>query len=272
MWVLGRIGITRTMWLILFGDVVASRLSNGRWRARIYLPSGGERTKVFASKREAVAWEVHNRGRRPESKESLTRWLERVGPEVLLGGLSPSTRATYRSHLSLRIIPELGPRALSAITAAHVEAAQRAWKSEGVSSTVIAGTLNCLARAFRVASKLGDLSASPMSAVERARAGVERVTPTLTVMEVDRLAAECDLVSRRYGDYVRLAALLGLRAGELTALQVGDVDLGHRCGDRPPSVLCGHVADSEVPSGAAGAHRGRAGIDSGPDDCRSAAG
>ena len=50
--------------------------------------------KVFGSKREAVAWEVHNRGRRPESKESLTRWLERVGPEVLLGGLSPSTRAT----------------------------------------------------------------------------------------------------------------------------------------------------------------------------------
>ena len=51
------------------------------------------------------------------------------------------------------------------------------------------------------------------------------MTPTLTVKEVDRLAAECDLVSRRYGDYVRLAALLGLRAGELTALQVGDVDL-----------------------------------------------
>ena len=45
------------------------------------------------------------------------------------------------------------------------------------------------------------------------------------VEEVDRLAVACDLVSRRYGDYVRLAALLGLRAGELTALQVGDVNL-----------------------------------------------
>ena len=88
--------------------IPSSRLANGRWRVRVYLPSGGERTKVFASKREAVAWEVHNRGRRPESKESLTRWLERVGPEVRLGGLSPSSRATYRSHLSLRIIPELG--------------------------------------------------------------------------------------------------------------------------------------------------------------------
>ena len=85
--------------------------------------------------------------------------------------------------------------------------------------------LNCLARLFRVAIKQGDLSVSPIAAVERARSGIERVTPTLTVEEVDRLAAACDKVSRRYRDYVRLAALLGLRAGELTALQVGDVDL-----------------------------------------------
>ena len=87
------------------------------------------------------------------------------------------------------------------------------------------GTLNCLARLFRVAIKQGDLSVSPIAAVERTRSGIERVTPTLTVEEVDRLAAACDKVSRRYGDYVRLAALLGIRAGELTALQVGDGDL-----------------------------------------------
>lgn len=27
--------------------------------------------------------------------------------------------------------------------------------------------------------------------------------PTLTVEEIDRLAAACDVLSRRYGDYVR---------------------------------------------------------------------
>jgi integrase len=119
----------------------------------------------------------------------------------------------------------LGYRALSGITAAHIEAAQRSWKSSKVSPTVVAGTLNCLAPLLRVAIKQGDLSVSPMSGVERARPGVERATPTLTVEEVDRLAAACDEVSRRDGDYVRLAAFLGLRAGELTALRVGDVDL-----------------------------------------------
>ena len=144
------------------------------------LPGGGERTKVFASKREAVAWEVNNRGRRAESKESLTCWLERSGPMRCWAACRPRPGLTYRSHLSRRIVPEFGHRALSAITAAHIESAQRAWKSDDISPTVVAGTLNCLSRLFRFAIKLGDLSASPMSAVERARAGVERVTPTLT--------------------------------------------------------------------------------------------
>lgn len=99
---------------------------------------------------------------------------------------------------------------------------------------------------FRVAVKLGDLLASPMPAEERPRPGVERVTPTLTVGEVDLLAAACDPVSRRYGGYVRLAALLGLRAGELTALQVGDVDLITGVVTCPPGLLRRRVADAEV--------------------------
>ena len=41
---------------------------------------------------------VSNRGRRADSKGALARWLERVGPDVVLGGLSPSTIRTYRSQ------------------------------------------------------------------------------------------------------------------------------------------------------------------------------
>ncbi|TDT31341.1 phage integrase family protein [Naumannella halotolerans] len=39
------------------------------------------------------------------------------------------------------------------------------------------------------------------------------------------IASACARIDPLYGDYVRLAALTGLRAGELTALQPQDVDL-----------------------------------------------
>jgi integrase len=42
---------------------------------------------------------------------------------------------------------------------------------------------------------------------------------------VKRLADACAAVHRVYGDHVTLAAFLGLRSGELTALTVADVDL-----------------------------------------------
>lgn len=191
----------------------------------MYVPGGGERTKTFATKREAVAWETAQRGRRQDSNESVDQWLVRVGEDLVLAGLSPSTRSNYRSHIRLRIRPTLGHRKLSGLRAHHIEAAQRAWSDSGVSGTVVAGTSNCLARILRFVVRAGDLAASPMSAVERVRPGVERRTPTLSVSEVETLADECAIVNGRFGDYVRLAAFLGLRAGELMALQVGDVDL-----------------------------------------------
>lgn len=205
---------------------MASRIPRAAgWRGRVYVPGGGERTKTFPTKREAIAWETAQRGRRQDSNESVDQWLARVGQDVILAGLSPSTRANYQSHIRLRIRPTLGHRKLSALRAHHIEAAQRSWAQTGVSGTVVAGTSNCLARILRFAVRAGDLAASPMSAVERVRPGVERRTPTLAISEVEILADACGLVNGRYGDYVRLAAFLGLRAGELVALQVGDVDL-----------------------------------------------
>jgi hypothetical protein len=58
------------------------------------------------------------------------------------------------------------------------------------------------------------------------------------------LAAACDKVSRRYGDYVRLAALLGLRAGELTAATGRGCRPDAGCGGHPQGFLGWRVADS----------------------------
>lgn len=191
---------------------------------RVYLPGGRERTKLFPTRRQAVAWETVERSRPVPTTETLRHYVDRVG-DSLLASLAPSTRQTYRAHLTHRILPDLGHRRLTVITPAHIEAAQQRWIREGLSSSIVTGTLNCLSRVFASAIRARQLQANPVREVERPRPDPARTTPTLTLAEVDQIAAACDQVQPVYGNLVRLAAGTGLRFGELVALQVGDVDL-----------------------------------------------
>ena len=210
------------------------------WVGRVYIPGGKERTKRFDRQKQAEQWEQSQRKCQTDSRVTLAEWLDNGGAEAVLANLGEATRRTYGGlrrpgtrryggHLE-RIVKELGRRRLSDITAANIEMARDTWIRDGLSPSTVNGTLNCLARVFRQAVKSGDLQASPMASVERPRASAPVATPTLELDDVERLANECDKIGHKYndypwGDYVRLAAFLGLRAGELTALTVGDVDL-----------------------------------------------
>lgn len=179
---------------------MASRARN-RWRGRVFLPSGSERTKLFDTKREALAWEAANRGRPVETNETLAAYIKRTRDQVL-HGLSASTAATYRSHLVRRIEPELGHRKMAKIHTGHVETAAAEWSRSGVSSSVVVGTLNCLSRFYRHAIKSEALSVNPVQAAERPRPDPARTVPTLTAAEVDAVVARCAAVNGLYGDYV----------------------------------------------------------------------
>ncbi|MGV8909315.1 MAG: tyrosine-type recombinase/integrase [Propionicimonas sp.] len=156
---------------------------------------------------------------------TLAAWLDSGGRTAVLSRLGEATKRTYSGHLELRIVPDLGYRRMDAITAAHVEVARDAWLRDGLSPSTVNGTLNCLARVFNQAMKARVLEVSPMLKVERPRPSAPVTIPTLSPVEVERLAAACQRVHESYADYVRLAAHLGLRAGELTALRPEDVDL-----------------------------------------------
>ena len=117
---------------------MASRLANGRWRAKIYLSGGGEGGRRFSGlsgRRWRGRFTTVVADRNPKS-----RWL--AGWRGWVQTFCWAAVAVHSGDLSIsiarRIIPELGHRALSAITAAHIEAAQRSWNSSNVSSTVIA--------------------------------------------------------------------------------------------------------------------------------------
>lgn len=204
---------------------MASKRGGKMWRGgRIYLPNGRERTKTFATKREATRWEKAERDQPAVTVETLAEFVTRTQGQVL-ATLSPSTAATYRSHLRQRVLPSLGHRRMTQIHTGHVEAAAAEWSSTGVSSSSVSGSLNCLSRFYRHAIKWRQMDANPVRAAERPRPDPERAIPTLTAAEVDLVADRCAAVKVYYGDYVRLAASLGLRAGELLALRVLDVDL-----------------------------------------------
>lgn len=197
-----------------------------RWRARLWSDGRELPGKAgFERKRDAEAWERAHRQRPVSRSITLRAWLDDGGRVSVLSGLGEATRRTYRGHLELRIVPDLGFRRLDSISAGHVETARDAWSRDGLSPSTVNGTLNCLARVFRHALKSRYLEVSPMGLVDRPRPSAPVSIPTLTLGDVDQLAVACASHQAVYGDYVRLAAFLGCRAGELTALRVGDVDL-----------------------------------------------
>lgn len=188
----------------------------GRWRDG---PS-----RVFDTKREATAWEVKHRKKGPVRLTTATLAAYVAANQVeAFADISPSTRATYKSAM-VRTLRILGHRGLVGITSLDVERLQRTLRSEGLSSSSVAATRNALSAIYRHAIKSGVAQSNPVLDAKKPRPEPRREVPTLTVSQVERLAQVCAATSPLYGEYVRLAAFTGLRAGELTALQVGDVD------------------------------------------------
>jgi len=201
------------------------------WRASWEDSAGGIHTKVFQYKVEA---ERHERAMRKQQKQAigtLAEWLAGEGEERVMSGLAESTKKTYRGHLHLRIIPDLGDIDIHMITPDRIERARDDWLASGLSPSAVTGTMNALARVFRILRKARMIEASPSAEAERPTILVPKKPPTLTPSEVERLAkavtfARPDGINRSiYGDYVRIAAYTSLRAGELAVLSPEDIHL-----------------------------------------------
>jgi integrase len=201
------------------------------WRASWLDASGTQHTKVFRYKAEAERHEREMRKERQLAAGTLAEWLAGGGEERVMSGLAASTKRTYRGHLHLRIIPDLGDHELRKITPDQIERARDKWLATGLSPAAVVGTMNALARIFRTIRKARMIETNPTREADRPSILVPKKVPTLTPAEVERLAkaatfARPDGINRTvYGDYVRLAAYTSLRAGELAVLAPEDIHL-----------------------------------------------
>lgn len=194
-----------------------------------------------ASKREAerLALRVENELADGNSTDTLVKHSKtfREIAEASLAAnaphIKPSTLNGYEIAHRVHIYPTFSSRRVSTITSLEVEAwladmqckvSERTGRS--LTTASIRGAMIALGKAFSYAAKHRLIAVNPTAAVSMPRKS-SAAGQFLDAGQVERIAAALD-AHHPYGLMVRVAAYTGLRAGELAALRIRDVNFLRR--------------------------------------------
>lgn len=205
------------------------RTDRQRYQIRVVGPSvdGGaaERSRMFLTLVEAkreLAKVVS--GRNPNGSMSLEQWHERFWPAIE-SSVRPATARCYDVAWRLRVKPSLGRHRLEDITSPMIESAMVTW-SGGASSKNDA--LAVLSRLLDAARRSRFIDYNQAREVKRPSMR-ESISPISRALTIEQVAALLALVPEGvYRRYVAALVYTGMRAGEATALRVGDVDFERR--------------------------------------------
>ncbi|HET9444540.1 MAG TPA: site-specific integrase [Acidimicrobiales bacterium] len=207
--------------------MAVKKLANGRWEASYRDPQRRERTKTFATRREADRWLVSvktdvARGHYvdPRLARSYFRdWAEEW--MATTAHLKPKTRTGYDSDLRIHVLPVFGDMAVGSIQQIDV----RRFVADMVATGAAPGTVRNARKVLRLvlatAEGSGAVRGNPCNGV-RVPMSPKADMVVLDAEGVELLARAID---PRYSTLVRFAAYTGLRAGEIGALRVGRLDL-----------------------------------------------
>ncbi|ULP48613.1 tyrosine-type recombinase/integrase [Mycolicibacter virginiensis] len=175
-------------------------------------------------------------------------WLDTLAPRVSRGKLKQATADEYARLLRCYVLPELGSTAVARINPARCEAflaaLVRRSSTQGNGEPLSPGTVkhawDMLRRVLKYAEKHGAVPKNPTAAIDFGgngavgdREGFEHHPLTLTQVGVLAAAisghSPADYIGPAlpsypvYGLMVEFMALTGLRAAELSGLEVGDI-------------------------------------------------
>ncbi|MBL8775337.1 MAG: site-specific integrase [Acidimicrobiales bacterium] len=147
------------------------------------------------------------------------------------GRLKPSTWDSYRRNMELHVLPQLGssllteltPRSLNVLYGGLLEHGKRNGRG-GLSATTVRYIHVIIHGALADAADLGLVAANPASRAKPPR--VNRPVHESSAWNADELQTFLRSVADdRIYPAIHLAALTGMRRGEILGLQWGDVDL-----------------------------------------------
>lgn len=202
--------------------------ANGRWMAKITLPTGKKRSKSGKTKKEALDWLTEQR-----SKVKKGIWVE---DEALLLGdfitsymddvarhnLRPRTFNTHKGYVNKHIVPELGRIKLASLRPDQVQAFYTKKLDQGLAPRTVQYMHSILRKTLQQALKWGMVSRNVCDLVEAPKP-VRKAPELLSVSEIHRFL-ETVKGHRYYPIYV-LAVYTGMRQSEILGLHVADIDL-----------------------------------------------
>jgi len=212
------------------GTIVSRELQDGTKRYHTVIRiNGKQQWKTFTKKREAEDYLDRNS---TDIREGTYRELKRANfatyveswkkKHLIPEKLKPATLNSYGSNIALHLVPEFGPRQLTAIDTDEITSFESKLLRAGQAPKSTRNILNVLNRILCDAKRDGYLRISPMADIELTKLD-KKEARALTKDEVGKLLEQCPA-----GSMLRLVVLLGLLAGlrrnEIFALSWDDID------------------------------------------------
>jgi integrase len=196
------------------------------YKVRLRTPGNKLVSKAFRRKTDADRWAVDQ-----ESSKHSGDWLDPALRRQPLSDFAeawlatvvdrkPSTLAGYESILRRRVLPAFGTKPIGSIDKPMVRSFVADLSSSGLGAGTVKNALNVLKPILGTAVEAGALRINPAAGVAPPRSESQEMN-FLTADEVEQLA---EAIPSPYPVLIRVAAYSGLRAGELAALRVRDID------------------------------------------------
>lgn len=207
---------------------------DGRWYGRVTMgvrtDGGPDRRKRSGKTRADVTHKVRELealrdagiattpGRAPTVAEWLNHWLDNI---VALR-VAPATIAGYESDIRLYGIPGVGRHRLDQLAPEHIEALYASLTRAGKSPAVVQHLRRTLRTAFNDAVARERMSRNPVLRASAPRLVESEIEP-FSIADARRILEAA--TSERNGAAWTIAVSLGLRRGEVLALEWNDIDL-----------------------------------------------
>lgn len=197
--------------------------------------AGKRRAKQFSTKREADGWMVSARaevrdGTHTHDRDSITvekagdLWIKRCEAD----GLERTTLNAYREHLKLHIVPRIGVKKLSQLTAPAVAAFRDQLVEDGRSASMVRRVMVNLGAIVGNAQRAGLVAINNVRVGARTKRG-KREKAKVEMPTKDELKAMlAETKPGRENALVSTALLCGLRGSEIRGLQWSEVDFKQR--------------------------------------------